>query len=51
MGIFPKANDYKSIPEMLEDTKQRFRNFPRQITKTIRMEHWNWMLPGAAFGL
>ena len=34
---------------MLEDTKQRFRNFPDNHPKPIRMENWNWMLPGAAF--
>ncbi len=36
-------------PEILEDTKQRFRNFPDNHPLPIRMENWNWMLPGAAF--
>ena len=48
MGILSKAMITK-YPEMLEDTKQRFRNFPDNHPKPIRMENWNWMLPGAAF--
>ncbi|SFD45522.1 D-Ala-D-Ala carboxypeptidase A. Serine peptidase. MEROPS family S11 [Bacillus sp. 491mf] len=36
-------------PAILEDTKQRFRNFPDNHPLPIRMENWNWMLPGAAF--
>ena len=47
MGILSKAMITK-YPEMLEDTKQRFRNFPDNHPKPIRMENWNWMLPGAA---
>ena len=45
MGILSKAMITK-YPEMLEDTKQRFRNFPDNHPKPIRMENWNWMLPG-----
>ncbi|WP_242145140.1 MULTISPECIES: serine hydrolase [unclassified Bacillus cereus group] len=48
MGILAKTIITK-YPEMLEDTKQRFRNFPDHHPKPIRMENWNWMLPGAAF--
>ncbi|WP_433773418.1 serine hydrolase [Bacillus wiedmannii] len=48
MGILSKEIITK-YPEMLEDTKQRFRNFPDNHPKPIRMENWNWMLPGAAF--
>lgn len=48
MGILSKTIITK-YPEMLEDTKQRFRNFPDNHPKPIRMENWNWMLPGAAF--
>ncbi|MEG7927484.1 D-alanyl-D-alanine carboxypeptidase [Bacillus cereus] len=48
MGMLSKAMITK-YPEMLEDTKQRFRNFPDNHPKPIRMENWNWMLPGAAF--
>ncbi|WP_017762724.1 serine hydrolase [Bacillus thuringiensis] len=48
MGILAKTIITK-YPEMLEDTKQRFRNFPDNHPKPIRMENWNWMLPGAAF--
>ena len=46
MGMLSKAMITK-YPEMLEDTKQRFRNFPDNHPKPIRMENWNWMLPGA----
>ncbi|PHC42978.1 D-alanyl-D-alanine carboxypeptidase [Bacillus pseudomycoides] len=48
MGILSKTIITK-YPEILEDTKQRFRNFPDNHPKPIRMENWNWMLPGAAF--
>ncbi|MGG1165705.1 serine hydrolase [Bacillus mycoides] len=48
MGILSKTIITK-YPEMLEDTKQRFRNFPDNHPKPIRMENWNWMLPGATF--
>ncbi|MBJ8052798.1 D-alanyl-D-alanine carboxypeptidase [Bacillus cereus] len=48
MGILSKTIITK-YPEMLEDTKQRFRNFPDNHPKPIRMENWNWMLPSAAF--
>ncbi|MGI2748574.1 serine hydrolase [Bacillus cytotoxicus] len=48
MGILAKTIITK-YPEMLEDTKQRFRNFPDHHPKPIRIENWNWMLPGAAF--
>lgn len=48
MGILSKTLITK-YPEMLEDTKQRFRNFPDNHPMPIRMENWNWMLPGAAF--
>ncbi|WP_459502859.1 serine hydrolase [Bacillus sp. C1] len=48
MGILSKSIITK-YPEILEDTKQRFRNFPDNHPKPIRMENWNWMLPGATF--
>lgn len=48
MGILSRTIITK-YPEILEDTKQRFRNFPDNHPKPIRMENWNWMLPGAAF--
>ncbi|MGG3520548.1 serine hydrolase [Bacillus pseudomycoides] len=48
MGILSKTIITK-YPEILEDTKQRFRSFPDNHPKPIRMENWNWMLPGAAF--
>lgn len=40
MGMLSKAMITK-YPEMLEDTKQRFRNFPDNHPKPIRMENWN----------